>query len=166
MHGRSRDSVCINAQKTVTQVSSQERNRNFHCMGVPAVAQQDQGHLGYAGTQVQSLAQHGGLRICSSCGLGPNHGWDLIPDRGTPYAEGWPKKKKSISIVRSFTAFGFHFIFKTSFGYYHFFFFFCLLSFFRAAPEAYGGSRARGRIGAVAAGLCQSYSNTGSELRL
>ena len=62
-------------------------------MGVPAVAQQDQGHLGYAGTQVQSLAQHGGLRICSSCGLGPNHGWDLIPDRGTPYAEGWPKKK-------------------------------------------------------------------------
>ena len=35
-----------------------------------------------------------------------------------------------------------------------------------AAPAAYGGSQARGRIGAVAAGLCQSHSNAGSELRL
>ena len=40
------------------------------------------------------------------------------------------------------------------------FFFFCL---FRATPEAYGGSQARGRIGSVAAGLPQSYSNTRSE---
>ena len=31
---------------------------------------------------------------------------------------------------------------------------------------AYGGSQARGQIGAVAAGLRQSHSNTGSELRL
>ena len=37
---------------------------------------------------------------------------------------------------------------------------------FRAAPTAYGGSQARGRIGAVAAGLRQSHSNAGSELRL
>ena len=29
-------------------------------------------------------------------------------------------------------------------------FVFCLFCFFRAAPEAYGGSQARGRIGAVA----------------
>ena len=34
---------------------------------------------------------------------------------------------------------------------------------FRAAPAAYGGFQARGRIGAVAAGLRQSYSNTGSQ---
>ena len=39
--------------------------------------------------------------------------------------------------------------------------FFCL---FRAAPAAYGSSQARGRIGAVAAGLYQSHAR--SELRL
>ena len=49
---------------------------------------------------------------------------------------------------------------------------FCLFvfaSFFafsRAAPAAYGGSQARGLIGAVATGLRQSHSNTGSELSL
>ena len=35
-----------------------------------------------------------------------------------------------------------------------------------AAPTAYGGSQARGRIGAVATGLRQSHSNAGSEPRL
>ena len=30
---------------------------------------------------------------------------------------------------------------------------------FRAAPEAHGGSQARGQIGATAAGLCHSHSN-------
>ena len=40
------------------------------------------------------------------------------------------------------------------------FFLFCL---FRAAPTAYGGSQARGSIGAVAASLCQSHSNSVSE---
>ena len=47
---------------------------------------------------------------------------------------------------------------------------FYFLSFSRAAPMAYGGShggsQARGLIGAVAAGLYQNYSNTGSGLRL
>ena len=54
-----------------------------------------------------------------------------------------------------------------------FFVFFCLfLSFVVvvaiswAAPAAYGGSQARGRIGAVATGLRQSHSNAGSEPRL
>ena len=37
---------------------------------------------------------------------------------------------------------------------------------FTAAPTAYGGSQARGLIGAVAAGLCQSHSHAGSELSL
>ena len=41
------------------------------------------------------------------------------------------------------------------------FFVFCL---FRAAPVAYGGSQARGWIGAVATSLC--HSNTGSEPHL
>ena len=43
------------------------------------------------------------------------------------------------------------------------------LSFFvfsRAAPEAYGGSQARGLIRGVAASLRHSHSNTGSEPRL
>ena len=43
------------------------------------------------------------------------------------------------------------------------FFFFCL---FRAALMAYGGSQARGRIGAVAASLHHSHGNVGSEPRL
>ena len=37
---------------------------------------------------------------------------------------------------------------------------FCL---FRAAPAAYGGSQARGLVGAVAAGLHHSHSNAGSQ---
>ena len=37
---------------------------------------------------------------------------------------------------------------------------------FRAVPEAYGGSQARGLIGAVAAGLRQSHRNARSKLRL
>ena len=39
-----------------------------------------------------------------------------------------------------------------------FFFFFCLLG---AVPMAYGGSQARGLIGAVAAGLRHSHGNSG-----
>ena len=44
-----------------------------------------------------------------------------------------------------------------------FFFFFCL---FRAASMVYGGSQARGQIGAVAAGLHHSHGNARSEPRL
>ena len=44
-----------------------------------------------------------------------------------------------------------------------FLFVFCL---FRAAPVAYGGSQARGLIGAIAVGLYHSHSNSGSELHL
>ena len=48
------------------------------------------------------------------------------------------------------------------------FYFIYLFIFFLpwAAPVAYGGSQARGRIGAVAADLHQSHSNAGSELPL
>ena len=42
-------------------------------------------------------------------------------------------------------------------------FVFCL---FRAVPSAYGGSQARGRIEAVAAGPHHSHSNMGSKLHL
>ena len=45
-------------------------------------------------------------------------------------------------------------------------FFFCLFAISWAAPAAYGGSQARGQIGAVATGLRQSHSNEGSEPHL
>ena len=44
--------------------------------------------------------------------------------------------------------------------------FFGLFALPRATPVAYGGSQARGLIGAVAAGLHQSHSNVGSEPHL
>ena len=49
---------------------------------------------------------------------------------------------------------------------YSFFFSFCLFAFFKAAPVAYGGSKARGLIGAIAAGPRHSHNNAGSELHL
>ena len=45
-------------------------------------------------------------------------------------------------------------------------FVFCLFVVFRATPVVYGGSQARGLIGAVAASLHHSHSNAGSEPRL
>ena len=43
---------------------------------------------------------------------------------------------------------------------------FFIFLLFRAAPAAYGDSQARGLIGATAASLPHSHSNTGSQLRL
>ena len=42
-------------------------------------------------------------------------------------------------------------------------FIYCLFVISWAAPSAYGGSLARGRIRAIATGLRQSHSNAGSE---
>ena len=50
--------------------------------------------------------------------------------------------------------------------FFFFFFFFGLFAISWAAPTAYGGSQARGRIGAIAAGLHHSHSNSGFEPRL
>ena len=47
-----------------------------------------------------------------------------------------------------------------------FFFFFLVFFSFLGTPVAYVDSQARGLIGAVAASLCQSHSNPGSEPRL
>ena len=52
---------------------------------------------------------------------------------------------------------------KSIFFVFYFYFYFCL---FRATPVAYGGSQARGQIGAVAAGLRPSHSNASSEPHL
>ena len=57
-----------------------------------------------------------------------------------------------------------------NFPFFFFFFFFfvvvVVVAISWAAPAAYGGSQARGQIGAVATGLRQSHSNAGSEPRL
>ena len=45
-------------------------------------------------------------------------------------------------------------------------FIYLFFSIFRVEPVAHGGSQARGQIGAVAAGLCHSYSKLGSKLSL
>ena len=45
-------------------------------------------------------------------------------------------------------------------------FFFLVFLFFGARPVAYGGSRARGPVGTVAAGLLHSHRIAGSELHL
>ena len=49
---------------------------------------------------------------------------------------------------------------------FFFIIYFCLFAFSRAVATAYGGSQARGQIGAVAAGLRQSHSNAGSKPHL
>ena len=41
-----------------------------------------------------------------------------------------------------------------------------LFLLFRVIPAAYGGSQARGQIGAIAVGLHHSHSNAGSEPHL
>ena len=46
---------------------------------------------------------------------------------------------------------------------HYYYYYYCL---FRAAPTAYGGSQARGLIGAIAVGLHHSRSNTRSKLCL
>ena len=66
-----------------------------HDLGIPTVAQQDQLCLWFAGTQVQSPAQHR-LRIQLSYGIGCNCGSDLIPGLGTTYTTGRPKRKKEV----------------------------------------------------------------------
>ena len=49
---------------------------------------------------------------------------------------------------------------------FKFFLIFIFVLLVKAAPEACGRSQARGRIGAVAAGLPHSHSNAGSKPRL
>ena len=73
------------AQRTPSRTNT--KNKSF---GVPAVVQWNWQQLWSSGTQVQSPAHHSRLRIqrCCKCSV------DLIPGLGTPYAMGWPEKKK------------------------------------------------------------------------
>ena len=87
------------------------------CAGSSCCDITDQPCLWRGGMQVRSPAQHSGLRIwrCHSCGIVCNCGLDLIPVLGTPYATGWPKRKKETCAGQNFI------------GISLFFFFFCLL---------------------------------------
>ena len=50
---------------------------------------------------IPSLAQWvKGSSVCHSCSIGHDCGLDLIPGPGTPYAVGWPKKKKEEEVER------------------------------------------------------------------
>ena len=60
-------------------------------------------------------------------------------------------------------AYGFQYIYLYLYLYLFVGVFFVL---FRAAPTTHGGSQTRGLIGAIAAGLHHSHSNTGCELCL
>ena len=69
-------------------------------MGIPALMQQDQQHLGSKGMQVRPSAHHRGLKSqhCCSCSIGHKCGSDLIPGLGIPLAAGWPQKKNNNDI--------------------------------------------------------------------
>ena len=70
------------------------------------------------------------------------------------------------SFVEELGLFLFIFLFYFFFFFFLGFFFFFFFVFSRATPVVYGDSQARGLMGAVAAGLCHSHSNAGSEPRL
>ena len=85
-HPRVQDAVC--SVWMVTAALKWKLRNPEH--GVPAVAQWDPWRLGSSETQVQSLAQHSGLRIWYCCTCSSN----LIPGPGTPYATIWVAKKE------------------------------------------------------------------------
>ena len=68
--------------------------------------------------------------------------------------------QQSDSVIHTYT----HIYINRCFFFFYFFHFFCLFS--RAIPITYGGSQARGLIGAVAAGLYQSHINAVSKPHL
>ena len=59
-----------------------------------------------------------------------------------------------------------YYIYKHFIIFFYFYFFGLLSFFFRAIPVAYGGSQAKGQIGATAASLHHSHSNARSKPRL
>ena len=77
--------------------------------GVPTVAQQDRQCLGSTGMQVQSPAQHSGLRIqhCRSCGLGlrPWLGSDPWPKNSICCSRAKKRKEKLSCFVLFFVFF-------------------------------------------------------------
>ena len=83
----------VHSSSTVLSITVLNRHSHWW-MGVPAVPEWDQQHVGSAGTQVQSPAQDSELRIwhCCSYGLGHNCSLYLIP--GGRGGSGQKKKKE------------------------------------------------------------------------
>ena len=73
------------------------------------------------------------------------------------------KDNYSITLVNTFIS-SYSYPFCDGVNFYFYLFIYCLFAISWAAPTACGVSQARGRIGAVASGLCHSHSNSGSEL--
>ena len=69
-----------------------------HILAFPLSGKRIRGVLGALGCRFHTrfLAWHSGLRIqhCRSCSSSCSCSLELIPGLGTPYAAGWPKKKK------------------------------------------------------------------------
>ena len=75
--------------------------------------------------------------------------------------------KTDLILSTIIVVFGFFFFILSLFIYLFIYLFICVfLPFLWPLPAAYGGSEARGLIGAVAAGLHQSHSTAGSEPRI
>ena len=116
--------------------------------------------------QVRSLALLSGLRIqrcgerwcrlqtrlgsCISVAVASGYSSNLTPSLGISISRRCGPQKREEKKKRMMLALGFCFCF-------------CL---FMATLAAYGGSQARGQIGAVAAGLHHSHTNVRSELHL
>ena len=86
----------------------------------------------------------------------------LIPGLGTSKCCGHGQEKKKQKLTTTKQA--------EDVGFFWFVFCFCVFSFFcfllfRATPAAYGGSQAKGPIGAIAASLLHSHIGSESHLR-
>ena len=93
----------------------------------------------------------------------PDHKWKVLMTSWFNYLlEQLTELRETLTLTSFFFLLSFFFLF-FFFFFFFFFVFFVFFSFFWAPPEAYGGSQARGLIGAAAAGLHQSHSNSGSE---
>ena len=100
-----------------------------------------------------------------------------VPQSSQPNVTACPSQTLSASPIPQPVSFGNHKFFKVCelvsvlqgsslCPFFQIFFFFGLFVFSRATPSACGGSQARGLIGAAAASLHHSHSNSGSEPRL
>ena len=141
-------------------------------LGVPPVAQRLMIQLVSVEALVQSPVWHSGLRIqyCHICGVGCSSTLNLIPGPGTfIYCQCVRKRKKrqkeklhtwKKKVSEDESERGSWKILSWTYLFIYIF------SLFRAASEACGGSQARGRIRAGAAGLHHSHGNVGSKMHV
>ena len=104
--------------------------------------------------------RHARIPHCYGCGGASGYSSDLTPSLVTSISHGHGPEKIKIAPPPNF--FFLNILLESLFLILIFIFLFTyLFLLFRAAPAAYGGSQARDRIGATAAGLHYSQSNSG-----